>query len=1017
VPLKVLAPELDCYYEDLADKSYILVRGEGIDLEMVAGKGTVNEDTKGGRVVEMDVFYEDGIAWVPLRKMAETLNYYVEYRDGYAVIDDRLSARKVVEDGKIFDELCAEFAPYIGTVTAGNTYHVAKDNPKASDANSGTEAYPFKTLKKAGQIARAGDTVIIHGGTYREILAPQNDGTAMAPITFRAAENEKVVISALEPISGFVNFKNNIYCAALDKDLGEGRNQLFYKGEALVEGRHPNNHSKVEAGETHGYPIPVPSIWPNQGRISIKVDNINETRREGYDIATSPEDLNQNPGHWKGGTFVALKGEAWTLVSGDIVDSGTGWLKLKEHEGSKSYNLGINGRYYRFVHKPDYGFITNHINTIDLPGEWYCGDGVMYVYPPEGANLSQDFEVKARQQVIDLRDRKYITLEGINTVGGGLTAYGDLTEGVVVDDCEFRWISHYTRLIDQSANYIDPAETGFMRDTTKSRGEVGFVIGGKNNAFINSKIEYSAGAGVTLMGLYNYVYNNNISNVSYAGGYPGAVNITRESHEEPLASYGGHVIRNNTMYNSGRALVNMGAFTSEELDDKYAPFVANELTYNRIYQGSITARDTGVTYQYGYTGGNDKRRTQIHHNYVSDMMVWDRSYDPYDANTNPGGIGTGNSHIYQDGYVCNQDTYYNLTFQTVAVGGMGATNGGTFEQLQPWTQVRQRNNNHAGIVPEGLDGIETIDYPAGKPFFAGSYDDGRERFMLNYENLQNGIKAYIPDTSDVVGSSWNFSDVKVASAETGYTLLSVDYMRDITKTEIIEVSASLTNEAGEVVSEVTMPISTAPSKDSEWLKASVIVPNDEAGTYDVNVTFHDEHAVALRLRTAEGDPAMRLAFEPQVTMYAGSYDEWIEGTSTGEILPATRFLNQDPVAMANNQYYGVGDTWMHTFIYKDRELKEECDTVEIMLGSGSPYHGQTVKIYADSMDGKPIAEFVVEDSLWKATTVTVPLAYTLSPGKHTFYADFDGVGKCCSVYYYDFYNSATRTTAEGEVAA
>lgn len=1013
VPLKVLAAELGFYCEDYPDKSYVLLRGEGIDLEMVAGKGTFNDDLKGGYEVEMNIFYEDGITWAPLRKLSETMKFYVEYRDGYAVIDDRLSARKVVEDAKIFSTLCEEFAPYIGTVTAGTTYHVSVDHARASDANSGTEAYPFKTLQKAGQVAQAGDTVIIHEGTYREVLAPQNNGTPMAPITFRAAEGENVVISALEPLGGFIEYKDNIYCASVPVDLGEGRNQLFYQGEALTEGRHPNTHTKVEAGETHGYPTELPDIWPTQGKISVKVDNINETRREGYDVATSDTDLNQSAGYWQGGTFVAFKGEAWTMVSGDIVDSGEGWLKLKEHDGSKSFNLGINGRYYRFVHKPDYGYITNHINTVDLPGEWYMGDGIMYVYPPEGADLGTDFEIKQRQLTVDLRDRKFINLKGINTVGGGVTISGDLAEGNVLDGGEYRWISHFTKLIDAGNNFIDPNESNTQRDNSITRGEVGVAISGKNNAVINSTIEFSAGAGVHLTGLNHYVYNNVIGNTSYGGGYPGAVNIARMRYEEALGSYGGHAVRHNTLYNGGRALVNMASVAitdSKEAyaEGTYAPFVANELAYNRIYQGSITARDSGVTYQYGYTGGNDKRRTQIHHNYVYDNMVWDRTYDPYDAATNPGGIGTGNTHIYQDGYTANQDTYYNLTFQSLDIG-MGG--GGTYEQAQPWTQVRQRSNSDLGNLPAGLDGLTNESFPGGKPYYAGSFHDGRERFMMNYNNLEAGIKAYLPDTSDTVESSWDFQDVNVTSE--GYTLLSVDYVRDVETTEIIDVSAAMTNQAGEVVSQVTMPISTAPNSrdESKLLKASIVVPNEEAGVYDVNITFEDEHSTALRLRTEAGNPNMRLIFDPEV-IYAGDYDEWIEGTSTGEILPARRGLSVTEAALEQGRYHYVGDTWMHTFVYQDREIEEDADTLDILLGTGTPYHGQSIEIYADSMEGEPIATVIAEDTMWKGAVQTVPLAYTLPAGTHTFYVKCGVVNKCSTIYYYDFYNSATRVNED-----
>lgn len=1012
VPLNVIAPELDCYYEDYPDKSYILLRGEGIDLEMVAGKGYVRDDLAGDTAIEMNVFYSDGITWVPLRMLAEALNYYVEYREGFAVIDDRLSAKKVVTDEAVFTALCNEFSAYsLSNIKQGNTYHVSVNNSMASDANSGTEQYPFKTLAKAAQVAFAGDTVIIHEGVYRETLAPKNNGAAMAPITFCAAEGENVVISALEPLTNFVRYKNNIYCASVPVDLGDGRNQLFYKSDALTEGRHPNTSTKVEAGETQGYPVQLPDIWPVKGNISIKVNNVNNTRRNGFNVATSPTDLNQSQDYWKGGTYIGMKGEGWCMVSGDIVSSDYGRLVLAEHPVVKSYGLGIDTEYFRLAHKPDYGYITNHLNTVDMPGEWYMGNGVMYVYPPAGANLNSDFEVKQRQTTIDLRDKRYITIKNINTLGGGMTLMGDSAKGCVIDGGSHRWISHYTKMVN-SGSLLSADEDDMTRDNTLSRGESGIAVGGSNQAVINTDINYSAAIGIGIFGRDHYIYNNNIGNTSYRGAYPGAIYIARYGYESPLAYYGNHVVRNNTLYNGGRALVTMGGNAVASMDNKFAPFVGNELSYNSISNGSITARDTGLVYQYGYTGGNDKRRTKIHHNYVYNLMNYDRIYDPYDANSNPDGIGTGSWHIYQDGYTCNQDTYLNLTFQSVDIG-MGSDKGGTYEQVQPWTQVRQRDNSDLGGFFGGIDALRNEDFPRSKPFAAGSYHDGRERFMMNYNNLAAGYKAYTPDNSETVNSSWDFSAVNLRTS--GFSLLSVDYVRDSDENKVFDAHVTLKDGNGEVVNEVTMPVSTVSGNSDGKLKtAAIVVPNEEAGVYDINLTFDDEYSKVLRLRAEEGYPEMENIVNPKV-IYAGSYDDFIEGTSSGEIYPLVKSVKTDEESVKQGLYYMLHNTWTHTVIYKDRDIKDNADTLEIMYGTGAPYEGQSVKIYADSMQSEPIAEFSIENTLWVQAKKTINLKHTLTAGTHTIYVKFGNDNKCSDVAYFDFYNSASRTG--GEVAA
>jgi hypothetical protein len=59
-----------------------------------------------------------------------------------------------------------------------------------NDSNAGTEASPWRTLTKAANTARAGDTVYIRAGTYTETLRPANSGTAGNLITFKAYPGE-----------------------------------------------------------------------------------------------------------------------------------------------------------------------------------------------------------------------------------------------------------------------------------------------------------------------------------------------------------------------------------------------------------------------------------------------------------------------------------------------------------------------------------------------------------------------------------------------------------------------------------------------------------------------------------------------------------------------------------------------------------------------------------------------------------------------------------------------------------
>jgi len=96
----------------------------------------------------------------------------------------------------------------ISSFCFAKVYYVDIRNPKANDENPGTENLPWKTLKKAGEVAKAGDTVIVKGGIYRETLDIKNSGEKGKPIVFKAKEGEEVVITGADIVKGWERLKN-----------------------------------------------------------------------------------------------------------------------------------------------------------------------------------------------------------------------------------------------------------------------------------------------------------------------------------------------------------------------------------------------------------------------------------------------------------------------------------------------------------------------------------------------------------------------------------------------------------------------------------------------------------------------------------------------------------------------------------------------------------------------------------------------------------------------------------------
>lgn len=78
--------------------------------------------------------------------------------------------------------------------------HVAQRHPDAADATPGSTARPLLTIQRGTELARAGDSVVIHGGTYREHVHPVRSGRdSDLPIVHREVEDLNVAVFCAEP--------------------------------------------------------------------------------------------------------------------------------------------------------------------------------------------------------------------------------------------------------------------------------------------------------------------------------------------------------------------------------------------------------------------------------------------------------------------------------------------------------------------------------------------------------------------------------------------------------------------------------------------------------------------------------------------------------------------------------------------------------------------------------------------------------------------------------------------------
>ena len=83
-----------------------------------------------------------------------------------------------------------------------NKIHIG---PAGSDSASGSAGQPYQTINHAASVAQPGDTVIVHGGTYREWVEPIRGGTSESSrIVYRAVPGDEALVKGSERITTWI---------------------------------------------------------------------------------------------------------------------------------------------------------------------------------------------------------------------------------------------------------------------------------------------------------------------------------------------------------------------------------------------------------------------------------------------------------------------------------------------------------------------------------------------------------------------------------------------------------------------------------------------------------------------------------------------------------------------------------------------------------------------------------------------------------------------------------------------
>ena len=101
----------------------------------------------------------------------------------------------------------------LASLASARDYHVAVTGDDAGDGSNGK---PLKTIQAAAKLARPGDVITVHEGTYRERVDPPRGGESDARrITYQAAIGETVIIKGSEIVKGWKQVKDDLWMVTM----------------------------------------------------------------------------------------------------------------------------------------------------------------------------------------------------------------------------------------------------------------------------------------------------------------------------------------------------------------------------------------------------------------------------------------------------------------------------------------------------------------------------------------------------------------------------------------------------------------------------------------------------------------------------------------------------------------------------------------------------------------------------------------------------------------------------------
>jgi len=485
--------------------------------------------------------------------------------------------------------------PLAAFAQQGNVFHI--NQSIGNDGFNGSESAPFKTIQRCARDAEAGDTCIVHQGTYRETIKPRYIGRYNAPIRFVVAEGEHVRVTGLNKVSSpWELYKGAIYKTVVAAPV----KQVFVADELMTLARHPNsddpfkptfltiNDTQCLIYGTTEWTKDIQKCKPydEDGLCSSSNSCWDKSfSKKKWKLESSGLALNTN---WAGATLAVIDNAEYSAERAIVLPTNKQQLISYEWFSEKKMESGI--KFY----------LTNALAALDSDKEWFFNKTTTTLFfNSPGNKTPENIYVKVRDLAFDLRDKQYIVIEGFEVFAASIDA-GGKAKGITLDRLNVLYPVHH-QMFGATPNF--PGQGANRHKVNAMTMGKGVTLGGEGNVLKNSIVSHSWCDGVTLYGKNNKVENNIISDVNWGMTACSAVTTNGSFHQ----------VIQNTLSDCGRSCL----WHQMTFDAEFA--------YNDIYNACWLGLDCGVAGSYAWYGAKssyssdgdgDGDGTVYHHNWI-----------------------------------------------------------------------------------------------------------------------------------------------------------------------------------------------------------------------------------------------------------------------------------------------------------------------------------------------------------------------------------------------------------------